>query len=87
MILISASSRNAKGTGTIRKKITLKGNIVWEARVTIGIDPITGKQKQKSISGKSQKEVRQRMQAILVEVNDHTYHEPSKMLLKDWLDE
>ena len=27
------------------------------------------------------------MQAILVEVNDHTYHEPSKMLLKDWLDE
>ena len=50
----------AAGTGTIRKKtVTRSGKqyTYWEARFTAGYDPGTGKQVQRSITGKTQKEV------------------------------
>ena len=76
------TTRGAQGSGTIRKK-TVKRNgqeyAYWEARITIGRDPGTGKQIQKSFSGKTQKEVREKMQAAAVAVNDGSYQEPSKM--------
>ena len=80
--------RNAAGAGTIRSKtVTRDGRTYkfWEARVTIGYDPGTGKQIQKSFSGKTQREVREKMQAALVEINNQTYFEPSKMLLSQWV--
>ena len=43
--------------------------------MTLGRDPGTGKQVQKSIYGATQKEVRQRMQKILVEVDEVTVGE------------
>ena len=83
------STRGAQGSGTIRKK-TVKRNgqeyAYWEARITIGRDPGTGKQIQKSFSGKTQKEVREKMQAAAVAVNDGSYQEPSKMTAGEWLD-
>ena len=54
------SSRNAAGAGSIRKKtVTRNGNTYeyWEARITTGYDPGTGKQIQRSITGKTQREV------------------------------
>ena len=54
------NTRAAQGTGTIRKKtVTRNGKPYefWEARYTVGRDPGTGKQIQRSISGKTQKEV------------------------------
>ena len=36
----------------------------WEARYTIGFDPATGKQRQKSIYGKTQREVREKLTEI-----------------------
>lgn len=60
------SKKGAAGIGTIRKKtVTRNGKdyIFWEARYTVGFDPGTGKQVQRSISGKTQKEVRQKLQA------------------------
>ena len=81
--------RAAQGSGTIRKKtITQKGRqyTFWEGRVTIGYDSGTGKQIQKSISGKTQKAVREKMQAIAVELNNGTYKEPLKMTVGEWLD-
>ena len=83
-----STTRNASGAGTIRTKtITRNGRTYkyWEARVTVGYDPGTGRQIQKSFSGKTQKEVREKMQAALVEVNHNTYFEPSKMLLSQWV--
>ena len=76
------STRAAQGSGTIRKKtVTRKGQqyTYWEGRVTVGHDPGTGKQVQKSFTGKTQKEVREKIQAAAVAVNDGTYQEPSKM--------
>ena len=79
----------ASGAGTIRKKtVTRSGKeyTYWEARVTIGRDPGTGKQIQRSFSGKTQKEVREKMQAAAVSVNEDTYTEPSKMTVGQCLD-
>ena len=58
----SKNTRNkaASGMGNIRKKTcTVNGKtyIYYEARYTEGFDPGTGKQIQRSISGKTQKEV------------------------------
>lgn len=83
------TGRAAQGAGTIRKKtVTRNGQqyTYWEARVTIGRDPGTGKQIQKSFSGKTQKEVREKMQAAAVAVNENTYSEPSKLSVSEWLD-
>ena len=76
------ASRSANGAGSIRKKTTIKNGKEysnWEGRITIGYDPQTGKQIQKTVTGKSQREVTQKMQALAVEVNQGTYVEPSKM--------
>lgn len=81
--------KNAKGAGTIRKKtVTRNGReyTYWEARVTTGRDPGTGKQLQRSFTGKTQKEVREKMQATAVEVNQGIYQAPSKMTVGQWLD-
>lgn len=85
----STKTRSARGTGNIRKKtVTRNGQIYtyWEARLTVGIDSGTGKQIRRSFSGKTQKEVREKMQAAAVTVNDSTYQEPSKLTVSDWLD-
>ena len=85
----SSTTRAAQGSGTIRKKtVTRKGQTYtyWEACLTVGYDLGTGKQIQRSFSGKTQKEVREKMQAVAVEVNNNTYKEPTKMTVAEWLD-
>ncbi len=84
-----SGTRGAQGGGTIRKKTVSRSGkeyTYWEARITVGHDPGTGKQIQKSFSGKTQKEVREKMQAAAVTVNEGTYKEPSKMTVAQWLD-
>ena len=54
------STKNAKGGGTIRKRSDGR----WEGRYSIGLDPQTGKQIQKSVYGATQKEVRQKLTKI-----------------------
>ena len=79
----------AKGAGTIRKKtVTRKGKIYtyWEARITTGRNPGTGKQVQASITGKTQKEVREKLLAAAVAVDAGTYTQPERMTVGQWLD-
>ena len=84
------AGRNANGLGNIRKKhISADNGTVyeyWEARVTVGFDPGTGKQLQRSITGKTQKEVTLKMKEISVDVDKGIYIEPSKQTLAEWLD-
>lgn len=83
------AKKSAKGGGTIRKKtVTRSGKeyTYWEARITTGRDPGTGKQIQRSITGKTQKEVREKMQAVAVSINEGEYFEPSKMTLARWVE-
>lgn len=74
--------KNAQGAGTIRKRTDGR----WEARFTTGFDPATGKQVQKSIYGKSQKEVRERLTELTSEVDAGTYIEPNNMTLEQWME-
>lgn len=84
-----SNTRSAQGSGSIRKKTVIRNGQLytyWEARVTIGTDPGTGKQLRRSFSGKTQKEVREKMQAAAVAVNDGDYFEPAKITVGQWLD-
>ena len=79
----------ASGAGTIRKKTVTRGGkqyTYWEARFTAGRDPGTGKQIQRSITGKTQKEVAQRLKAATMAVDEGTYTTPTKMTVGAWLD-
>ena len=83
------SGRSAAGTGSIRKKtVTRDGReyTYWGARYTEGYDPGTGKQIQRSVTGKTQKEVAQKLKAATAALDAGTYVVPSKMTVGEWLD-
>lgn len=80
--LATRKAKGAKGGGTIRQRPDGR----WEARYTLGIDPGTGKQIQKSVYGKTQREVRQKLTAITAEIDSGMYQEPCKMTVNEWLD-
>ena len=76
--LATRMTKGAKGGGTIRQRPDGR----WEARYTLGIDPGTGKQIQKSVYGKTQKEVRQKLTAITAEIDSGTYIPQDKTTLE-----
>lgn len=81
--------RVPQGGGSIRQKTVIRNGVsykYWEARITTGFDPGTGRQKQRSFSGKTLKEVQAKMQAALVSLNSQEYREPSKMTVGEWLE-
>ena len=83
------SKKNASGMGGVRKRSRTRKNgsvwSYWEGRISRGFNPQTGKQKTVTITGKTQREVLEKLQAIAVEMNEGSYVEPSKRLLKDWI--
>ena len=84
------AKKSAAGAGNIRKKeVTRNGKVYsyWEARVSVGRDAGTGKQKQISITGKTQKEVREKLTATLKAIDDKTYTPVNKIMVSEWLDE
>lgn len=76
------NKRNAHGGGTIRQRP--KGR--WEARYTVGRDPGTGKQVQRSVYGDTQQEVRKALQLATTAIDEGIYIAPSKLTLSEWLD-
>lgn len=76
------TTRSAQGAGTIRQRSDGR----WEARYTVGRDPGTGKQVQKSIYGATQKEVRQKLQQACAAIDNGLYMEPSRLTVAEWLD-
>ncbi len=78
--LVSATAKR-DGTarrGSVRKKtVTRKGKqyTYWEARYTVGHDPGTGKQIQRSISGKTEAEVAQKLKEVTASITDGTYND------------
>jgi len=83
------AKKGAKGSGTIRKKtVTRNGKqyTYWEGRLTTGRDPGTGRQIQRSFTGKTQKEVREKLAQAVAAVDTGTYTAPQKMTVGQWLD-
>ena len=77
------ATRSARGGGTIRQRSDGR----WEARFTVGRDPGTGKQLQRSIYGATQKEVRQKLAQITAAIDKGTYQLPNKITVSDWMTE
>ena len=83
------AKKSAAGAGGIRKKtVTRNGKTYeyWEARYTAGYDPGTGKQIQRSITGKTQREVSRKLKEATHALDTGEYTEPNKMTLGQWLD-
>ena len=83
------SSRASNGSGTIRKIETKRNGktyTYWQGRYTAGYDPGTGKQIQRSITGKSQKEVAQRLRQVTSEIDNGVYIPPCDLTVGQWLD-
>ena len=85
----SKKKKSTSGMGSIRK-ITkvVKGKeyTYYEARYTEGFDPGTGKQIQRSITGKSQTVVAQKLKEVLYSLDRGDYTPPCKMTVGEWLD-
>ena len=76
------TTRNAPGSGTIRQR----KDGTWEARLTVGRDPGTGRQIQKSIYGKTQQEVRKKLTALTHDLDEGVYLPPSRMTVAQWME-
>ena len=76
------STRNAQGSGTIRQRPDGR----WEARFTIGRDPGTGRQIQRSVYAETQREVQQKLRQALAAVDAGAYVDPSKLTVSQWLE-
>ena len=73
-------TRAASGDGSIRQR----EDGLWEARVSLGFDPGTGKPVRKSIYRKTQKEVREAKTALLRALDTNNYREPQKITVGGW---
>lgn len=71
----------SNGEGSIFKDKSGK----WRASITVGRDPLTGKQKKRWFYGKSEKEVREKKLKALSQLQNGDYVEPSKLNLEQWL--
>ena len=84
-----SSKKNAAGCGNIRKKTVTKNRkdyTYWEARYTAGYNPGTGKQIQKSITGKTQNEVAKKLKEVTASLDAGTYIAPNKTTVSQWMD-
>ena len=77
-----SNTRGAQGGGTIRQRKDGR----WEARYTVGRDPGTGKQVQRSVYGATQQEVRKKLAQAVASLDNGNYFEPSKMTLARWVE-
>lgn len=76
------TSKRANGEGTIRQRPDGR----WEARYTVGRNPGTGKQVQRSVYGNTQREVRKKLTAALKDIDSGVYQDPSRLTVGEWLD-
>lgn len=82
LILMAGIKRRAHGEGHIYQRKDGR----YEGKVTITIDSETGKQKFKSVYGKSRKEVAEKMAELLSQKREFGFIETKKILFKEWLD-
>ena len=85
----SKTQRATAGSGAIRQRTFTKNGkdyTYWEARYTTGYDPGTGKQIQRTIYGKTKKEVAQKLREATNEIDRGTHLDPCKLTIGEWLD-
>ena len=73
--------KRANGEGNIRKR----KNGTWEARYTVD-NAKTGKSERRSLYGKSQEEVRKKLNAIVNDIDNGVYIAPDDITISQWFD-
>lgn len=76
------AKKRSNGEGTIFQR----PNGTWAAQITVGRDPATGKLKRLTFSGKTRKEVQEKLTAALAQMQQGIFVEPSKVTVAEWLD-
>lgn len=80
----------AAGSGSIRKRTRPRKDgsvqVFWEGRYSLGLDPVTKKQIQKSIVGRTQKEVATKLRAAVAAIDAGNFKAPSELTVGDFLD-
>lgn len=74
-------AKRGHGEGTIRKR----KNGLWEARITAGYDPATGKQKQISKYFKSREDAKNWLAKAVHEQAAGAFVEPDKVTVGEWV--
>ena len=74
------AKKRANGEGSIRKKPSGR----WEGRYTQGIDPVTGKAIQKSVSAKTQVECREKLAKAIRENRGVPIHHTGDYTAAEW---
>lgn len=77
-----------KGIPSIRQRKDRNGKKLdcWEAMITLGRDPATGKVKRLPVYGKTQQECRDKLIETLQSIKNQTFVEPHKITVEDWFD-
>lgn len=75
------NKRSPQGMGNIRQRNDGR----WEGRYTIGHDPLTGKQKRRSVYANSYDGVLKKLKKLSADVDFGTYIEPSNTSVADWM--
>lgn len=77
------AGKRGNGEGTINHRADGR----WEGRLTVGVNPATGKLKMKSVYGKTRAEVVDKLKVIRREMDDRgKYIDPTKLTVAQWLD-
>ena len=76
------TTRNTQGSGSIRQRPDGR----WEGRYTVGVNPATGKQDQRSVYGDTEAEVAKKLRKVVQEIDDGVFTEPSRLTVGKWLD-
>ena len=78
----------ASGSGSIRRREVVKNGrkyYYWEGRYVAGRNPLTGKPIRKSISGKTQKEVAQKLREVISSGDASAYNPNQGITVAQWL--
>lgn len=77
-------ARRANGEGTIHY---VESRQSWCAQITIHLDPLTGKPKRRTVYGRTQAEVRKKLEQLKVLREQSALASPSKVTVADWAEE
>ena len=77
------AKRRSNGEGNIRKRKDGR----WEGRYTAGRDPVTGKQIFKNVLGKTQAEVKEKLQKALAQAKKIDFTKNGKYTVTMWMNE
>lgn len=72
--------------GSKPKKVEGPRGTVWKMTVDVGVDPATGKRKQKKLTAASKQELEKMAAQALADASRGVYFEPEKMTFREYMD-